>query len=82
MTSSKVLCPLCGMNNACGMANGGTTCWCFDTPFDAAALEAIPEGARSKVCICQACASGRGPLEGDEPADFDVFATRGVVAGS
>lgn len=52
-------CPLCGGPNACGMAEGASTCWCFtvDIPSDVRAR--IPEAALDITCVCQACAGKR-----------------------
>ena len=52
-------CPLCGESNACGMAAGQESCWCFDVSIPAAVLEKIPEEARGVACVCEACARDR-----------------------
>jgi hypothetical protein len=52
-------CPLCQAPNACGMADGGATCWCFATKIPADVLESVPPDARDKVCVCEACATGK-----------------------
>jgi hypothetical protein len=52
-------CPLCGDQNACGMAAGEGSCWCFSTKIPADVLERVPAEARDKVCVCEACATGR-----------------------
>jgi hypothetical protein len=51
------VCPLCGGSNACGLAAGASTCWCFAARIPAAVLERVPAGARDRSCICQACAA-------------------------
>jgi hypothetical protein len=51
-------CPICREPNDCGLTAGKTTCWCFDTPMPAAALERVPAADRNRSCICQACATG------------------------
>jgi hypothetical protein len=51
------ICPLCGGPNACGIAAGAPTCWCFAARIPAAVLERVPDDARDKSCICQACAA-------------------------
>ncbi|MFC4597288.1 cysteine-rich CWC family protein [Cohnella hongkongensis] len=50
-------CPLCGRDNACGSVARGRpgTCWCSAEKFPPALLDRLPEGARNKACICQAC---------------------------
>jgi hypothetical protein len=47
---------LCGGPNGCGLAAGGTTCWCFTASIPAAALERVPDTARDRSCICPDCA--------------------------
>lgn len=61
------LCPLCGRPNQCAMAQATSgqaagqpagqqaPCWCTREEFGAALLERVPEAARDKACICQAC---------------------------
>jgi hypothetical protein len=41
------------------MAEGATTCWCFETSIPASVLERVPEEARGVACVCKACATGR-----------------------
>jgi hypothetical protein len=53
---SQDTCPLCGGPNGCGLAAGGTTCWCFTASIPAAALERVPDTARDRSCICPDCA--------------------------
>jgi hypothetical protein len=48
-------CPLCGGPNACGMAQGQDTCWCFTAQISPVALAAVPEESRD-VCVCPSCA--------------------------
>jgi Cysteine-rich CWC len=50
-------CPLCGAENACGMAGGAGTCWCFTTSIPPKVLERVPAEARKRVCVCRACAT-------------------------
>lgn len=52
-------CPLCQEPNACGMAAGKATCWCAEVRLDPRALEAIPEAAKGKACVCSACGKAR-----------------------
>lgn len=62
-------CPLCGQANLCAMEAERLTgvkqapCWCTQVDFSRAALHRIPDAARGKACICQACATqaGTGP---------------------
>ena len=50
-------CPLCGQANECAIAAGrpAESCWCMTQAIDPAALAALPQEARGKVCICAAC---------------------------
>ena len=56
-------CPLCGRANLCAMQAERLTgvkqgpCWCTQVDFNRAVLARIPEAARDKACICQACAT-------------------------
>ncbi|WP_437782112.1 cysteine-rich CWC family protein [Sorangium sp. So ce1097] len=52
-------CPLCGEANACGVAEGATSCWCFETSIPAKVLERVPQEAQGVACVCRACATGR-----------------------
>ena len=45
------ICPTCGRENACGMAKGEATCWCFTMPRTFP-VKTIDKGAR---CYCRAC---------------------------
>jgi uncharacterized protein (TIGR00290 family) len=49
-------CPLCGGDNACAMASGEQSCWCFTERISNAARDRIPPYARNVACICHACA--------------------------
>ena len=53
-------CPLCGQPNQCEMAAGDSQvrakpCWCTQAKFSAELLQRVPQVARHKACICQAC---------------------------
>jgi len=48
-------CPLCGDENACGMAAGRDECWCFEVVLAPDALARVPERARGVACICARC---------------------------
>lgn len=56
------LCPLCGQGNRCAMEVERETgqkqppCWCTQVDFSAGLLARIPDEARRKACICEACA--------------------------
>jgi hypothetical protein len=55
------VCPLCGQPNQCAMAqregdSAPVPCWCTNVVFTAELLQRIPEAARNKACVCQACA--------------------------
>ena len=51
------VCQLCGQSNECAIAAGrpAESCWCMTQAIDPAALAALPQEARGKVCICAAC---------------------------
>lgn len=51
-------CPLCGGPNACGIAAGDATCWCFTTKVPRELLERVPEDQKGIVCICRTCING------------------------
>ncbi|MEQ1870567.1 MAG: cysteine-rich CWC family protein [Vicinamibacterales bacterium] len=50
-------CVLCDQWNACGVAAGKTSCWCFSTPVPQGLLDRVPADQRNATCICQACVS-------------------------
>jgi hypothetical protein len=62
------VCPLCGGDNACGMAAGDASCWCFTASIPAAALDAVAEAARDQRCICAGCAGRMGADPGPTTA--------------
>lgn len=63
-TADPRRCPLCGEGNACGMAAGAGTCWCFSATIPPEVLERVPAEARGEACVCRTCASGqRSPTE-------------------
>ncbi|GAB5453277.1 MAG: cysteine-rich CWC family protein [Halioglobus sp.] len=51
------LCPLCGGNNHCALANGETSasCWCMDVKLKETALAALPADELGVRCICPGC---------------------------
>jgi hypothetical protein len=53
-SDGKMRCPTCGKDNACGMANGAASCWCFAMPHVLPVSKA-DEAAR---CYCRACLAG------------------------
>jgi hypothetical protein len=52
-------CPLCANPNACAVAEGETTCWCFKQPVPRDVLAQVPPEARELACVCRLCASRR-----------------------
>ncbi|GAB2460043.1 MAG: cysteine-rich CWC family protein [Comamonas sp.] len=52
------LCPLCGGDNQCAMAQGlpPEQCWCMAATIPPEALAAIAPEQRGQQCICTACA--------------------------
>jgi hypothetical protein len=52
-------CPLCGDGNACGMAEGASSCWCFEATIPPEVIERVPAEARDRACVCQGCAAGQ-----------------------
>ncbi|MGV0960297.1 MAG: cysteine-rich CWC family protein [Limnohabitans sp.] len=60
VSTDPCLCPLCGKPNGCAMASAeGVTrtqpCWCVRENFSAQLLQRVPEPAKNRACICQAC---------------------------
>jgi hypothetical protein len=51
-------CPLCGDGNACGIAEGKSTCWCFEATISPETLARVPAEAREKACVCRGCVEG------------------------
>jgi uncharacterized protein (TIGR00290 family) len=49
-------CPLCGRDNACAVASGEQSCWCYTERIPSEIRDRIPPYARNVACICQACA--------------------------
>jgi hypothetical protein len=58
MTVDPARCPLCGEDNACGVARGAGTCWCFSTKIPDDVLARVPLELRNIACVCERCASG------------------------
>jgi hypothetical protein len=50
-------CPLCGGDNACGMAAGKADCWCMSVKVAPEVLARVPSAARDEVCVCERCAA-------------------------
>jgi hypothetical protein len=50
-------CPLCGVQNECGIAAGQSECWCFDVTIQKQTLDQLPDAARGVACICKTCAA-------------------------
>jgi len=51
VSNGKMCCPTCGKDNACGMANGAASCWCFAMPH---VLPVSTTDAAAR-CYCRAC---------------------------
>lgn len=49
-------CPLCAQPNACQIAAGSSTCWCFEATVPAAVLARVPAAAQGVACVCRGCA--------------------------
>jgi hypothetical protein len=50
-------CPLCGLNNQCGMVAGSPDpCWCSGVTIGAEILARIPEALKNRTCLCPSCA--------------------------
>jgi broad specificity phosphatase PhoE len=51
-------CPLCGEENACGIAAGESVadCWCYGESLGREALARVAPSSRNRVCICARCA--------------------------
>jgi Cysteine-rich CWC len=55
-------CPLCGNINACAVAGGQESCWCFTEPVPPEILKRIPGEARGIACVCRRCISSQRAL--------------------
>ncbi|MEQ9463692.1 MAG: cysteine-rich CWC family protein [Haliea sp.] len=64
-------CPFCGGVNGC-MAKSTQSCWCVDATIPAGLVELVPDPARGKACICQACVR----LYNQDPESFRVRSER------
>ena len=57
------ICPLCGSANMCAMVVAKAAgrplerCWCVKAVFTPELLNALPEDAKGKACICAQCAA-------------------------
>ena len=56
-------CPLCGEPNQCGVAQGLSSCWCFEVRIPDFVLARIPREARQFACVCKPC----GTLQRNPP---------------
>jgi len=64
------ICPLCGKNNRCGMAQSSGNdqpCWCMsgEFSFPDSLLNEVTDAAKNKACICRECASRHHELKTD-----------------
>ena len=63
------ICPLCGSTHMCAMEVAKAAgrplerCWCVDAVFTSEVLQALPEDAKGKACICADCSSKFKTLE-------------------
>lgn len=48
---NALMCPSCGANNSCGVAQGQAACWCMQLP----PLQAEQAAAIAATCYCQNC---------------------------
>ncbi|HEY2410113.1 MAG TPA: cysteine-rich CWC family protein [Polyangiaceae bacterium] len=65
-------CPLCGGANACGVAAGAESCWCFSSSISGELLKQVPAPVKGRACVCAACAAGQSqsaPSSADAPSD-------------
>jgi hypothetical protein len=51
------VCPVCGEQNACGLSQGKSECWCFGAEIEQAALARVP----SEKPVCARAARQRRP---------------------
>jgi hypothetical protein len=65
-TLDPARCPLCGEPNACGMAAGEASCWCYGATLAPEALVRIPDAARGRVCICAKCGRATSANAGED----------------
>jgi hypothetical protein len=59
------ICPVCGEQNACGMSQGKSECWCTNVKIAPEALARVPRAAQNLACLCTRCA---GEARVREPA--------------
>lgn len=62
-------CPLCTQPNACQIAAGSSTCWCFDAAVPASVLARVPAAAQGVACVCRGCVTASEPAVQAEPAE-------------
>lgn len=53
----KRICPICGKENNCAIANGKNPeeCWCMNVSFPKEVFENIPDDKKDKSCVCLDC---------------------------
>ncbi|HEY4102411.1 MAG TPA: cysteine-rich CWC family protein [Polyangiaceae bacterium] len=51
------VCPVCGEQNACGLSQGKSECWCFGAEIEQAALARVPSEKKNRTCLCARCAA-------------------------
>jgi hypothetical protein len=54
---AQTRCPLCGGDNACQIAQGKSSCWCFSIEVPAEVRERVPPALEGVACICERCAA-------------------------
>lgn len=64
-------CPLCTQPNACQIAAGSASCWCFDATVSAAVLARVPAAAQGVACVCRGCATAPEPAVQAEPSEVE-----------
>jgi hypothetical protein len=60
-------CPLCQQPNACQIAAGQKTCWCFSVTMDSSAIDRVPAEAKGRACLCRACGVKPAPTPQQKP---------------
>ena len=61
MNRDEAQCPICGDLNACEVALGQETCWCFSATVHPEVGALLAERGIDDQCLCSPCASGDVP---------------------
>jgi hypothetical protein len=56
-------CPLCGIRNECGLAEGAQDCWCFSQDVSWQPPPRVPMEIRDATCLCRPCLMSQKALD-------------------